>query len=73
MRQTCLNMIYELAKDDERILFIGSDLGVGTLDQFREEMPNRFFMEGVLPETGALFAAIMSGANTMMEFPDDTF
>ena len=47
MRQTCLNMIYELAKDDERILFIGSDLGVGTLDQFREEMPNRFFMEGV--------------------------
>ena len=47
MRQTCLNMIFELAKDDERILFIGSDLGVGTLDQFREEMPNRFFMEGV--------------------------
>ena len=33
----------------------------------------RFFMERVLPQTGALFAAIMSGSNTMMEFPDDAF
>ena len=33
----------------------------------------RFFMERVLPQTGALFAAIMSGSDTMMEFPDDTF
>lgn len=47
MRQTCLNMIYELAKADDRIFFIGSDLGVGTLKQFKEEMPTRFFMEGV--------------------------
>jgi len=47
MRQTCLNMIYQLAKQDDRIFFIGSDLGVGTLDQFKEEMPKRFFMEGV--------------------------
>ena len=47
MRQTCLNMVYELAKADERIFFIGSDLGVGVLDQFKNEMPERFFMEGV--------------------------
>lgn len=47
MRKTCLEMVYELAKDDPRILFIGSDLGVGTLSQFKEEMPDRFFMEGV--------------------------
>jgi len=47
MRQTCLNMVYELAKKDNRILFIGSDLGVGTLKRFKEEMPERFFMEGV--------------------------
>ena len=33
----------------------------------------RFFMERVLPQTGALFAAIMSGSSTMMEFPDDSF
>ena len=47
MRQMCLDMVYELAKKDERVFFIGSDLGVGTLDQFKKEMPDRFFMEGV--------------------------
>jgi len=40
-------MVYEMAKADERILFIGSDLGVGTLDKFKQEMPRRFFMEGI--------------------------
>jgi len=47
MRQTCLNSVYELAKADERIFFIGSDLGAGTLDKFKEEIPDRFFMEGI--------------------------
>ena len=47
MRKTCLNEVYELARNDDRILFIGSDLGFGTLQQFKEEMPDRFFMEGI--------------------------
>jgi transketolase len=47
MRKKSLDMVYELAKQDTRIFFIGSDLGVGTLDNFRKEMPERFFMEGV--------------------------
>lgn len=47
MRKTCLDAVYDLAKKDRRIVFIGSDLGVGTLDKFRKEMPDRFFMEGV--------------------------
>lgn len=47
MRTTCLDMVYELAKEDERIFFIGSDLGIGVLDQFKKEMPDRFFMEGI--------------------------
>jgi transketolase len=47
MRKTCLNLVYELAKQDQRIFFIGSDLGVGTLARFKAEMPERFFMEGV--------------------------
>lgn len=47
MRKTCLNTVYEMAKEDERIVFIGSDLGVGTLDIFKKEIPNRFFMEGI--------------------------
>jgi len=47
MRKACLDSVYELAKSDERIFFIGSDLGIGTLKQFKQEMPERFFMEGV--------------------------
>jgi len=47
MRQTCLNMVYELAKQDPRVVFVGSDLGVGTLKQFKAEMPDRYYMEGV--------------------------
>ena len=47
MRKTCLDVVYELAKQDGRVVFVGSDLGAGTLNQFREEMPDRFFMEGV--------------------------
>jgi len=47
MRKTCLDMVYELARKDRRIFFIGSDLGVGTLKQFKAEMPDRFLMEGV--------------------------
>ena len=47
MRKTCLDIVYELAKHDERIVFIGSDLGLGTLKQLKAEFPGRFFMEGV--------------------------
>ena len=47
MRKACLKQVYELARADERIFFVGSDLGVGTLDEFRKEMPRRFFMEGI--------------------------
>jgi len=47
MRKTCLNSVYKLAKEDDRVFFIGSDLGVGTLDVFKREMPDRFFMEGI--------------------------
>ena len=32
MRADLLNMVYELAKRDERALFIGSDLSPGMLD-----------------------------------------
>jgi len=47
MRKTSLDMVFELAKQDERIVFIGSDLGAGVLDGFKRELPERFFMEGI--------------------------
>ncbi|OGX34412.1 MAG: transketolase [Omnitrophica WOR_2 bacterium RIFCSPHIGHO2_01_FULL_48_9] len=47
MRQASLDVVYELAKKDKRVFFIGSDLGVGVLQKFKDEMPERFLMEGV--------------------------
>jgi len=47
MRKTSLNFVYELAKKDPRVVFVGSDLGPGVLDEMKTEMPDRFFMEGV--------------------------
>lgn len=47
MRQTCLNMVYDLAKREERALFIGSDLSPGLLADMKREMPDRYYMEGV--------------------------
>lgn len=40
-------MVYELAKTDSRVVFIGSDLGPETLKQFKKDFPERFFMEGI--------------------------
>jgi transketolase len=47
MRESCLKTVHELARKDERVVFIGSDLGVGVLNEFKKELPARFFMEGV--------------------------
>jgi len=47
MRKTSLDTVYELAKKDPRVVFIGSDLGPDTLKQMKAEFPNRFFMEGI--------------------------
>jgi transketolase len=47
MRMTCINMVHELAKQDDRVVFIGSDLSPGLLAGMKREMPERWFMEGV--------------------------
>jgi transketolase len=47
MRKTCVDMVYELAKRDPRVVFIGSDLSPGMLKEMKAQFPDRFFMEGV--------------------------
>mgnify|MGYP001389716323 CR=1 FL=1 len=47
MRKTSLDCVYELAKKDKRVIFVGSDLGPGVLDDFKNNISDRFFMEGV--------------------------
>jgi transketolase len=47
MRQTCVNMIFELARRDPRVFYIGSDLSPDITARMAREMPGRAFMEGV--------------------------
>lgn len=47
MRRTCVNMVHTLAKSDDRVVFIGSDLSPGLLSEMDEEFPGRHYMEGV--------------------------
>ena len=49
MRKKSLECVYLLAKQQnlgEKVVFIGSDLGPG-MENFKEEFPNKFFMEGI--------------------------
>ena len=47
MRQEALETVFNLAKKNSRVIFVGSDLGFGTLKNMSEELPNQFFMEGI--------------------------
>lgn len=47
MRKTCFSSLYELAAQDNRVVFIGSDITKQGLTRFSEEFPERFFLEGI--------------------------
>ena len=51
MRQACLKTVFEIAKKDKKILFIGSDLGPNVLKEFKTKFPKRFFIEGVAEQS----------------------
>ncbi len=60
MRKTALNMVFELAQDDPRVVFVGSDLGPNVLPDMKQTMPERFFMEGVSEQALVSIAAGMA-------------
>ena len=47
MRKTSLDYVYTLAKRDKRVVFLGSDLSPNVLSDFKDKIPERFFMEGI--------------------------
>ena len=57
MRKTALDTVYNLAKSNPKIIFIGSDLGHGTLQSMQKEIPQQFFMEGISEQHIVGFAA----------------
>ena len=74
MRQACLKTVYELAKKNKKVIFIGSDLGPGVLDVFKKNYPDRFLMEGVAEQSiiglaaGLAFENFRPYVNTIATF-----
>src|SRR6202790_2517504 len=74
MRQTCLNWVHKLAKEDPRVVFIGSDLSPGLLKDMRAEMPERWYMEGITEQNvvgmaaGMAMEGLIPYANTIATF-----
>ena len=74
MRKTSLERIYHLAQQDERVIFIGSDLGPGVLSEFKRNIPERFFMEGIAEQyivgmaAGLAFDGFIPYVNTIATF-----
>src|SRR5215831_15094220 len=47
MRKRSLDMVHALARRDERVVFIGSDLSPNLLGEMKKEFPARYYMEGI--------------------------
>jgi transketolase len=47
MRRAILKGVYELAKKDPRVVFLGSDISKRDLEGMAQDYPERFLMEGV--------------------------
>lgn len=47
MRKRGLETVHDLARQFEDVVYVGSDVGQGTLDGFRRDFPERFFVEGI--------------------------
>lgn len=74
MRKTCLDEVYKLAKQDPRIVFIGSDLSPDLLVEMKREMPDRYYMEGIMEQhvvgmaAGLALEGLVPYANTIATF-----
>lgn len=63
MRNAFLNELHELAREDERIVFITGDLGFGVVEKFMKELPKQFVNAGVAEQnmTGMAAGMALSG------------
>src|SRR5215475_3079679 len=74
MRKTCLDWVHKLAKEDSRVVFVGSDLSPGLLSEMKKEMPDRWFMEGIAEQNvvgmaaGMAMEGLIPYANTIATF-----
>ncbi|MBI2438267.1 MAG: transketolase [Lentisphaerae bacterium] len=65
MRRACLLSLYDLARADKRVVFIGSDITKRDLEQLSADFPDRFFLEGIYEAHIAGMAAGMALSGKM--------
>jgi len=63
VRNAFLDTLLDLAREDERIVFITGDLGYGVVERFRDLLPNQFLNAGVAEQnmTGIATGMALSG------------
>jgi transketolase len=63
VRTAFLNTLFDLAKQDPRIVFITGDLGFGVAERYMEELPKQFVNAGVAEQnmTGMAVGMALSG------------
>ena len=47
MRDAFFGVVYDRAKEDDRVVVVSADMGAPSLDRFRKDFPNRFFNVGI--------------------------
>lgn len=47
MRNTFINRVSEIAREDSRVILMTGDLGFGVVNQFAQELPNQFINFGI--------------------------
>lgn len=57
MRKAALDTVASLVERDSRVVFVGSDLGAGTLGETRARHPERVLIEGIAEQHLVSFAA----------------
>lgn len=60
MRNTFVNTLFDLVKNDNDTFLITGDLGFGVLDKFKEEYPNKYLNAGISEQNMSSIAAGMA-------------
>ena len=63
MRSTYLNMLYELAQQDNRVVSLVADNGLIVYDDFRRDFPDRYFNFGIAEGNMVAAAAGMASCD----------
>lgn len=59
-RRECIDVLCELARTDDRIVFIVPDVGFNYAEKFQKEFPDRYFNFGVTEQSTMIIAAAMA-------------